>query len=252
MSAVLLCVDGALATITLNRPAKLNAIDAALAGALAEAVIRIGDEPDVRVVLVRGAGRSFCAGIDRDMLAEGELPPGFFELSERARLGLEGMDKITVAELHGHCLGGGVQLAIACDIRIAATDCRGALPAVRDGIIPGMAPIRLPRLIGLGPARRLMLTGEVIGAEEALRLGLVDHVVPAADRAAAVEQMLATYLAAPRTATIALKRLLARAFDPPVAEIAASGSALFDQCLAAPDVAAASAAWRRRRTEVKG
>lgn len=192
MSAVLLCVEGALATITLNRPAKLNAIDAALAGALAEAVLRVADEPDVRLVLVRGAGRSFCAGIDRDMLADGELPSGFFELSERARLGLEGMDKITVAELHGHCLGGGVQLAIACDIRIAATDCRLALPAVSDGIIPGMAPIRLPRLIGLGPARRLMLTGEVIGAEEALRLGLVDHVVPAADRAAAVEQVLAT------------------------------------------------------------
>ena len=81
--------------------------------------------------------------------------------------------------MHGYCLGGGLQLAIACDIRICSSDCRLGLPAVLEGIFPGMAPVRLPRLIGLGPARRLVLSGEVIGAEESLRLGMVDYVVPA-------------------------------------------------------------------------
>lgn len=243
---VLMDIVGPLATITLNRPAKLNAVSAELAGELAAAVDRVGAEPDVRVVLVRGAGRAFCAGIDRDMLAENQITDDFFELTERARLGLEAMDKITVAAIHGYCLGGGLQLAIACDIRIAAADCRMSLPAVRDALIPGMAPIRLPRLIGLGPARRLMLSGEEIGTDEAYRLGLVDHVVPDHGREAATAEVLGTYLAAPRTATIAVKALLAYAFDPPVAAVAGHAAAMFADCLADPDLAAENAAWRDR------
>jgi hypothetical protein len=93
------------------------------------------------------------------------------------------------------------------------------VPAVADALIPGMAPIRLPRLIGLGPARRLMLSGAEIGSEEAARLGLVDHVIPDDDRDAAITQMLQPYLAAP-TAVAGLKQLLASAFAPPVATLA--------------------------------
>lgn len=247
MSAVLVDLDGPLATITLNRPAKLNAVDAALAADLAEQVDRVAAQPDVRVVLVRGAGRAFCSGIDRDMVAADAVPDDFFEVTERARLGLEGMDKITVAEVHGYCLGGGLQLAIACDIRIAAVDARMSLPAVSDALIPGMAPVRLPRLIGLGPARRLMLSGAEIGTEEAYRLGLVDHIVPADGRQAATDEVLRTYLAAPRTATVAVKALMARAFDPPVAAVAQEAAAMFTQCLATADLAAASDTWRDRR-----
>ena len=118
--AVVLQVDGPLARITLNRPEKLNAINLAWCRDLEAAVNAVADARDVRVTLVRGAGRSFCAGLDRDMLAREGIPPDFFEGHERAFRGLELMDKITVAALHGHCLGGGLQLALACDIRISS------------------------------------------------------------------------------------------------------------------------------------
>jgi enoyl-CoA hydratase/carnithine racemase len=121
-----------------------------------------------------------------------------------------------------------------------------SLPAVSDALIPGMAPIRLPRLIGLGPARRLMLTGEELGAEEAYGLGLVDHVVPAGDPAA-LDAVLRTYLDAPRTASVALKKMLAMAFTPSVAAAADGVAALFDECVASPELTAASERWRERR-----
>src|SRR5437764_8765286 len=177
--AMVVEVEGPLARITLNRPNVLNAMNLAWIEGLEAAVEAVAGEPAVRVVLVRGAGRSFCAGIDLDMLGSEGMPAGFYDGQERAFHQLETMDKITVAALHGYCLGGGLQLAISCDIRVCSSDCRLGLPAVLEGIFPGLAPVRLPRLIGLGPARRLILSGEMIGAEESLRLGMVDYVVPA-------------------------------------------------------------------------
>jgi len=251
MTTVLLDIDGPLARITLNRPQRLNAVDEALAHDLDQAVSAAARAPAVRVVLVHGAGRAFCSGIDRDMLGRGAITPDFFELTERARLGLESMDKITVAAVHGYCIGGGLQLAIACDIRIATTDSRFAVPAVADALIPGMAPIRLPRLIGLGPARRLMLSGAEIGSEEAARLGLVDHVIPDDDRDAAITQMLQPYLAAPPTAVAGLKQLLASAFAPPVATVAPTAARLFADCLASAELAEANTHWHHRTTHRK-
>jgi enoyl-CoA hydratase/carnithine racemase len=249
MTTVLLDVDGPLARITLNRPHRLNAVDEALAHDLDRAVSAAARASGVRVVLVRGAGRAFCSGIDRDMLVRGAITPAFFELTERARLGLESMDKITVAAVHGYCIGGGVQLAIACDIRIATTGSRFAVPAVADALIPGMAPIRLPRLIGLGPARRLMLSGAEIDSAEAARLGLVDHVVPDEDRDAAVAEAIKPYRAAPPTAVVGLKQLLASAFAPSVASVAPTGARLFADCLASAELAEANTDWLHRDQE---
>ena len=157
-SAVLLEYDGPLARITLNRPEVLNAMNLAWVQGLDAAVSAVAAEPKVRVVLVRGAGSAFCSGLDLDMLAQEGMSPGFYELQERAFHGLEVMNKITIAVLHGYGLGGGLQLAISCDIRVCSTECRLGLPAINEGLIPGLAPFRLPRLIGLGPARRLILS----------------------------------------------------------------------------------------------
>ena len=214
-AAVLLEIDGPLARITLNRPAVLTRENLAWVRALGDAVDAVAAEPAVRVVLVRGAGRAFCAGMDLDMLGSVGMPPGFYEGQERALRTLETMDKIVIAALHGDCLGGGLQLAIACDIRVTSADCRIGLPAAREGVFPGMAVFRLPRPIGLGPARRLVLSGETIGADEALRLGLVDHVVPATDFAAAVPRSSIAHLSTPPTAAITAKRLMDRAFEAP-------------------------------------
>ncbi len=246
-NAVLLEVNGPLARITLNRPGVLNAMNMDWIDGLEAAVSRVASLPDVRVVLVRGAGRAFCAGLDREMLDNEGMPAGFYEGQERAFRGLELMDKITVAALHGHCHGGGLQLAISCDIRVCSTDCRLSLPAVQDGIFPGMSVYRLPRLIGLGAAHRLILTGELIAPEAALQLGLIDYLVPAERFQAELTEVLDRYLAAPRTASIASKRLMGRAFDAPFETVYQESLPLLAECLASPDVQAANAAWRRRK-----
>ncbi len=245
--AVLLEYDGPLARITLNRPEKLNAINLAWVQELDAAVRTVAARPDVRVVVVRGAGRAFCAGLDLDMLAREGMPPDLFALQEHAFRGLEVMDKITIAILHGYCLGGGVQLAISCDIRISSTDCRIGLPAINEGLFPGMAPFRLPRLIGFGPARRLILSGEVIGPEEALRLGLIDYVVPADNFEAGLTEVLQQYLAAPATAAVASKRLMRRAFDAPFERVYRESEQFLLDCLASPEVDAARKTWIQRQ-----
>ena len=251
-SPILLEVDGPLARITLNRPEVLNAENLAWVQGIEAAVSTVAAEPDVRVVLVRGAGRAFCAGMDLEMLSGDGMPAGFYEGQERAFHGLELMDKITIAALHGYCLGGGLQLAISCDLRVCSTDCRLALPAVQEGIVPGMATFRLPRLIGLGPAMRLSLSGELVEPDEALRLGLVDYLLPADRFEAGLAEIVDMYLKAPRAASIASKRLIRRAFDAPFETVFQESRPLLADCLASPEVAAATEAWRQRRSERRG
>jgi enoyl-CoA hydratase len=251
-SAVLLGYDGPLATITLNRVAVLNAMNMEWLAGLDAAVHAVAGRPEVRVVLVRGAGRAFCAGLDLDMYAREGMPPGFYELQEHAFRRLELMDKISIAALHGHCLGGGLQLAIACDIRVCATGCGIGLPAINEGLFPGMAPLRLLQLIGLGPARRLILSGEVIGPDEALRLGLIDHLAPADGFEAGVAAVVQQYLAAPATAAIAAKRMIRRALDTSFDTIYEESRQLLAECLASEEVAAARAAWQQRRESTGG
>jgi enoyl-CoA hydratase len=247
---VLLTVDGPIATITFNRPEKLNAADLAQCHALETAVAAVGAEADVRVVLLRGAGRSFGTGIDRDMVADG-LPPDFMPSHERAYAALEDMDKLVIAVVHGHALGAGLLVALACDLRICSTDAVLGLLAARYGLFPALGTFRLPRLIGLGPARRLILSGETIDPPEAHRLGLVDHLVPAERFDDGVAELVAHYAALSPAAVVAIKRLTGRAFDAPRDTVLAEALPLLAACLDAPDVARASTAWRARQDGVR-
>jgi enoyl-CoA hydratase/carnithine racemase len=248
---VLLDVEGPLATVTLNRPAVLNAANLAFMEDFEAVVDALETATDVQVVLVRGAGRAFSAGIDLDMSAGGTSPEllGFFERQERSRSRLEALDKITIAAVHGYCVGGGLQLAIACDIRVCSSDCKLGLPAVLEGIFPGMAPVRLPRLIGLGPARRLVLSGELVGAEESLRLGMVDYVVPAERFEEETAAIVQTYLKVPHTAAMASKTLMRRSFEEPLETLEAEMVPLMAACLDSPEAASAAQAWQARRSE---
>jgi enoyl-CoA hydratase len=237
------------AYLTLNRPEVLNAENLAWVEQLEQAVAAVAAEPELRVVVVRGAGRAFCAGMDLQMLGSVGMPPGFYDGQERAFRRLETMDKITIAAIHGYCLGGGLQLAIACDLRICSASARLGLPAVDEGLFPGMAVVRLPRLIGLGPARRLILSGEVLDGTAALELGLVDHVVDADDFATEVERLVAVYREAPRAAAIASKRLMDEAFSSPIESVYERSVPLLRECLVSPETEAAMEAWRARQAE---
>src|SRR6478609_10544195 len=163
MTAVQVRRAGDVAEVVLSRPEKLNAMNMAWVTGLVDAVAELErDKPGI--VVVRGEGRAFCAGLDLDMLAAESMPDGFYALQEEAFVGLERLDRLVVAQIHGYCLGGALQLALACDIRILAEDAVLGLPASAEGVPPGMAPWRLPRYIGLGRTLRLAILGEQIDA----------------------------------------------------------------------------------------
>jgi enoyl-CoA hydratase len=234
------------ASLHLNRPAKLNALDLALVTAFEDAARRVGADPAIDVVVVRGRGRSFCAGLDLDVFAAEGMSPDFYRRQEAGFRRLETMDKTVVAAIHGHCLGGGVQLAAACDVRVASSDASLGLPAVDEGLFPGMAPYRLPRLVGKGRAASLILTGRRLTAGEALAIGLVDHVVAADRFDEELEAVLDAYSRAPRAAAAASKRLMARSYEASFEEVLAESEALLEDCLRSADVQEARRAWARR------
>ena len=180
---MLLCdVKDYVARVTLNRPQVLNALSAKVFDEL-EAVMRaLAADVEVRVILVTGAGeKAFAAGADISEIAEADVAAG----EAKARRGqevfrfIETCGKPVIACINGFALGGGCELALACTIRLASETARLGQPEVKLGLIPGYGGTqRLPRLVGQSMGLKLLLTGEMIGAAEALRIGLVDEVVP--------------------------------------------------------------------------
>lgn len=171
-----------IATLTIDRPSKLNALSRAAIEELGRAVQQVRDDDGVRGVILTGAGeKAFVAGADIAELS-GLEPMEGRELSRRGQrvfAALEALRKPVVAAVNGFALGGGCELALACHLRVAAENARFALPEVKLGLIPGYGgTVRLPRLVGAGRALELILTGEMIDASEAHRIGLVNRVVP--------------------------------------------------------------------------
>ena len=186
--------EGDLIRLTLNRPHALNAVNYQGTLELHQATQAIYDDPAARAVIIRGAGRAFCAGIDLKELAAGETPQAYFYHWDRALRLLELSDKLVLCAIQGYALGGGLQLPLACDIRIATADCQLGLPAAKEGFIPGLGTYRLPRYIGLGRAKRMALSGENVDGREAQRIGLVDYVVDPDSFDAEVETLTQHYL----------------------------------------------------------
>lgn len=182
-STLLFDLAGGIARVTINRPDKLNALNATVIRELGEAAGRIATDPAIRGAIVTGAGpKAFVAGADIAELA-GQTP---LEGKARALTGqgvfrrLERCGKPVIAAVNGFALGGGCELAMACHLRIAAEHAKFGQPEVKLGIGPGYGgTVRLPRLVGKGRALELLLTGAPISAEEAYRIGLVNRVVPA-------------------------------------------------------------------------
>ena len=173
-----------IATITVNRPEKMNAMDGATMAELGRAIDQLREDDAVGGIILTGAGRAFIAGADINELAEQDRPGA----ERRSRTGqavfsrYERSPKPVIAAVNGFALGGGCELAMACHMRIAAEGAKFGQPEVKLGTLPGYGGTqRLPRLVGKGRALQLLLTGELIDAETAYRIGLVNKVVPAAE-----------------------------------------------------------------------
>ena len=200
MSYALLTFDVAdrIATVTVNRPDKLNALNDALMGELGDAVTEAVGREDVGAVLLTGAGRAFVAGADISELAGQSAAEGKAraERGQRTFRQFETSPKPTLAAVNGFALGGGCELAMACHVRIASDKAKFGQPEVKLGIVPGYGGSqRLPRLVGRGRALELLLTGDMIDAAEAFRIGLVNRVVPADALIEASRSLLRTMLA---------------------------------------------------------
>jgi enoyl-CoA hydratase len=193
-----LSVVDRVATLTINRPDKLNALNAATIGELGDAIDEIRARDDIAAAILTGAGRAFVAGADISELAA-QTP---MQAKQRALRGqrvfrqFETSPKPVIAAVNGFALGGGCELAMSCHVRIASDAAKFGQPEVKLGICPGYGGTqRLPRLVGMGRALQLLMTGEIIDAAEAYRIGLVNRVVPGAELLvsadALVRQMLA-------------------------------------------------------------
>lgn len=245
--SVLYAARDGVATITLNRPHVLNALDLALSAELADAAEAAARDADVWVVVVRGAGRAFCSGMDRTVLSGGGIDEAFYRNWVRALNCLEDMDKVVVSVLHGHSIGGGLQLGVACDLRMAATDAVLGLGATRHGLIPDGSILRLARLIGLGRAKELTLLNDHVTPEAALAMGLVNWVVEPAEVDAALAGIVEKVFHSSRTATGHAKRLLNASFHRDPREMIEEVMRAQNECMTSWEVEQANRAWDERR-----
>ena len=248
-----LAADG-IARVTINRPDKLNALNATVIAELAEAGQRIESDAAVRGVILTGAGgKAFVAGADIAELAE----QGPLEGKARARTGqqmmrrLERCGKPVVAAVNGFALGGGCELAMACHIRLASEAAKFGQPEVKLGIGPGYGgTVRLPRLVGKGRALELLLTGALIDAQEAWRIGLVNRVVPADRLLPESESLLRTILDQGPLAVRSVLECVEAGYDLPVDDGLLFEATHFGLLSATADMREGTAAFLAKRKPV--
>lgn len=218
VSPVRVDVDGAVATLTLDNP-PLNVVTVALTRALDDALRALESAPEVRALVVTGAGeRAFCAGSDISefdgFMAPGRVVPGKLALQNEVFTRLERCPKPTLAAIDGLAFGGGLEIAVCCDLIVAGERARFALPELRLGVFPSSGgPLRVTRRVGAGRAREMMFGGEPIDARTALAWGLVNRVVPAGEALARARAWAAELALRPRAALAACKEVIGRAFD---------------------------------------
>lgn len=194
---ILVEIEEGIATVTLNRPEVLNALNSQVFNELAAAARKLGEDEGVRAVIITGGEKVFAAGADiKQMvsLSAVEVAKGIRPSKIAFNL-IENMPKPVIAAIAGYALGGGCELTLATDVRIAADNAQFGLPEIKLGILPGGGGTqRLPRLIGAGKAKELIFSGDIIKAEEALRIGLVNKVVPAAQLMAEAKKMAGKFI----------------------------------------------------------
>ena len=251
---LLLDRDGAIATITINRPKVLNALDTATLDELRRAVLDLKQDEGVRVIILTGAGeKAFVAGADINELAA-QTPAGG---REHALAGqhvfdlIENLGKPVIAAVNGYALGGGCELAMACTLRIAADSARLGQPEIALGLIPGYAGTqRLPRLVGKGRAMEMLLTGAPVAADEAQRIGLVNRVVPAADLMVEAKKLAAQLAAAAPVAARYIINAVNKGMAMPFAEACQYEATLFGLVASTDDMREGTKAFLEKRKPV--
>ncbi len=235
---VLLSTDGAIATITLNRPESMNALDSAMVDELHANLIRVEQDAAIRCVVLRGAGDNFMAGGDIRMFAKAlaELPPAEQQASFESLIGqvhasiiaLRRMDKPVVAAVQGAAAGFGVSLATACDLTIAADSAVFTLAYCHIGTSPdGGSTFHLPRAVGMKRAMEIALLGDRFSAEQAAEIGLINRVVPADGLEEATAKLAGRLAKGPTAAYGRTKRLLNASLDNSLAAQLSAESELF-------------------------
>lgn len=247
---LLLTVTDGIATITVNRPDKLNALNAKTIAELGEAIDEVRRRTDVGGVILTGAGRSFIAGADISEIAD-QTP---LDAVARARRGqgifrsFETLPKPVIAAVNGFALGGGCELAMSCHLRIASEHAKFGQPEVKLGICPGYGGTqRLPRLVGRGRALQLLMTGEIIDAGEAFRIGLVNRVVAAEALIPSATEMLRLMLANGPRALAACIEAVDRGAGMALEDGLAVEAALFGLLSATPDMKEGTRAFLEKR-----
>lgn len=232
-------IEQSLATITLNRPKALNAINLTMVGELEQAVRQVRDDPGIRVVVITGAGdKAFAAGADiTEFKAMNPLDAWMFvQRLQRLFLEIERLPKSVIAAVNGYALGGGCELMMACDIVYASETARIGQPEINLGIIPGAGGTqRLARLIGKQRAKELVLTGEMIGAQEAWELGLLNKVVPSDQLMVEVRKLADKLATKGPLAVRAAKEAIEDGYDMALERALAHEAQLFALCFATED-----------------
>jgi enoyl-CoA hydratase/carnithine racemase len=248
---------GAVALLTIDRPEALNALDPETNEELIQAWMRFRDDDALRVAVLTGAGeKSFCAGMDLKRMGEfyarapaqkrrevWDRSPGLGGITRNLEVG-----KPTIAAVNGHCLGGGLELALACDLRVAAEHATFGLTETKWGILPGQGGTqRLARLIGPGLALELLLTGNPVGAKRAFEMGLVNRVVPGAQVVPAALELGEVIASRAPRAVRAAREAVHRGLSLPLEEALRLEQGLADPLRDSPDNLEARAAFAEKR-----
>ena len=247
--AVLTEIDGGVLLITLNRPQARNAVDAAVAEGVGEAMDRLDGDDELRAGILTGAGSSFCAGMDLKAFVAGERPyareRGFAGIAERPS------HKPLIAAIEGYAVAGGFEVALACDLIVAARDARLGIPEVKRSLVAaGGALIRLPRRIPYHLAMELALTGDPIDAERAHAIGIVNRLAEPGGAVAAARELAASIAANGPLAIAASKQILVAAQDWTEAEAWERHRAIAGPVFASEDAREGATAFAEQRPPV--
>ena len=238
MSLIELSHNAHVATLTLNRPEALNALNSEMLAELSAAITEFERDDDTYVVIVTGAGRSFVAGADISEMKDYNAAEGknFGAFGNNVFYRLENLAKPVIAAVNGFALGGGCELAMSCDIRLASDKAKFGQPEVGLGIIPGFGGTqRLPRLIGMSAAMELLFTNRIIGAEEAKGLGLVSAVYPAEELLAKATELAKTIAKQPQVSVRQAKQSVRRGMQTDLVTGLAFETEAFGLCFSTED-----------------